>query len=140
MNNIFKLYTGHMRVNILDIHILTDNVKVEYYDNTFYNQEDAAKFIEKFILGFVTPSIVYRRNCDDSVVIIAGAKYYKAIKDFYNNNLILNGYYYDELKDKLLQDLTLPIQRRFYNKIIHCIHITDTAGFSYSELFDIFSH
>lgn len=118
-----------------------ENIMVEFIDPTnTYNISDYKKkeLIEKMMLGTVIPRIAFVQK-HGAIQIISGAKYYKIIKSFINNEFALTGRWIGDVAKKAHHELSFPMKRKFNNIAISICRIYNYEGVPMETLLDLFA-
>lgn len=117
-----------------------DNIKVEFIDPTnIYNIADYRnkELIEKMMLCTVVPRITFIRKCG-TIQIIAGAKYYKILKSFINNEFALTGRWIGDVTRKTYDELPFGMKRKFRNITMSVCQIYNYEGVPMETLLDLY--
>ena len=91
----------------------------DYQRDYVYNDKQASKLIESFLIGIPIPTVYLCQECDESYSVIDGQQRLTSVERYLNNNFALTGLStLPELNGKSFKDLDKPSQKRLKSSTI----------------------
>lgn len=130
--------TKEYTVELLVSKFKNDEIFIPTYQRSFvWDKKRQSKFIESVILGLPIPYIFTADTYDGRLEIVDGSQRIKTLEVFLNNGLQLVGLEkLTDLNDFKFEDLMIPQQRKFKNRSIRSIELSDKSD--ENVRFDIF--
>ena len=92
----------------------------DYQRDYIYNDKQASKLIESFLIGIPIPTVYLCETEDESYDVIDGQQRLTSVARYLNNNFALTGLSsLPELNGKLFKDLDKPIQKKLKSSTIN---------------------